>query len=294
MKYQILLILSLYLLICISGVTGDILPATPNTPSQPMPAHSNIEVIGSIIEKMERDVTTTSRFFNGGGFITEGEIDSHWNYKQQTLSNGGYLSQSKTQTFDDGNVNKQGYNVDTATVQTYASDGSGSTLRYSESLSLEVSGNFSRAADIVASPLINEIMGEYFPAFTSEYSASSDLYGVTTMASTTRGSLRGAATNSSNAPAELNYDIIVSPDDASGLGYAEAGISASMSASTIEGPALIDGMDPDTYFDPAHSDWNTNYWNQPARTTNYREATNAAGKVFAFSKSYSVKSGIDI
>ena len=295
MKYQIILTIVLALvLVCCFGALADILPETPYTPSQPMPSHSNIEVIGTIIEKTERDVSSTNRFFNGGGFLTEGEIDTHWNYKQETISNGGYLSQSKVQTFNDGNVNKRGYNVDTATVQTYASDGAGSTLRSSESLSLEVSGNFSSAVDIVASPLINEIMGDYFPAFTSSYGASSDLYGVTTMASTTRGSIRGAATNSSDAPAELNYDVIVQPDASTGLGYAEAGISVDTAASWLEGPAAIGDNDPDTYYDPAHSDWNTNYWDDEARTTTYREATNAAGKVFSFSKSYSVKSGIDI
>lgn len=295
MKYQIILAIVLVsVFLCCFGVLADILPETPYTPSSPMPSHSNVEVIGTIIEKTERDVSATNRFLNGDGFLTQGQIDTRWTYKQETISNGGYLSQSKIQTFDDGNVNKEGYNVDTAIVQTYASDGAGSTLRSNEAMTLDVSGNFSNAADIVASPLVNEIMGDFFPAFTSSYSVSSDLYGVTTMASTTRGSLRGAATNSSDAAAEMNYDVIVQPDAASGLGYADAGIGVGMEASWLEGPAQIDDDDPGAYYDPAHADWNTDYWNDEARTTSVRDVTSASGKVFGFSKSYNVKAGIDV
>jgi hypothetical protein len=223
--------------------------------------------------KQSYQLTTVSNgTYNGDevGFLHEGERASSVIYKTDTMTNGGYLAQSKGLNLDEGPQQKRSYNVDSTTVSTYLTDPEkGSKMSSSESLQLVTSGNYSQINDTVRNPLVSNIITKYVGGFNSQYNGASDV-DITSGQVATMAKARSVGQDTS-VPAELSYLIGIHPDLSSGMPYASGSASTDFSFSNEEGAANTTNL---------------------SSTKSVKDSTSVDGQIFTFGKSFDVVSGV--
>jgi len=254
----------------ISISTADILPNGTNTTNRNMPSETNLEVIGSMSSKQTYQLNSNSAGGHEGGFLYEGERTSSVIYKNDLVTNGGYLSQSKGLNLDEGPKIRNTYNVDGTTVSTYLTDPEkGSKMSASESVQMSNSGNWSKTNLSVRNPLVQDIIGRYVGGFNSNYAGGSDV-DLTSGQVATMVKTRSVGVDSS-VPAEMGYLIGIHPDLSSGMPYASGSVDTQFSYSNEEG-----------------SENTTNL----SSTKEMKDETSVNGQIFTFGKSFNIVSGI--
>lgn len=193
-------------------------------------------------------------------------------YKDSILTNGGRLSENHNFDFDSRNKASGLFNIENAKVLTYASS-EGAHLVGEETLILSVAGNFSKADDTIRC-VFGATSNSYVPAFCNIVQASSSLVNVNSAQVSTKGSIRAIAKNY-DIPAELNYQIAVTPDANSGSGFAEGTVKTTYAGSIMEASS-------------AH--WDT--WNKTSAENSWKDTTSVTGGIKNLQKAFGYKSGI--
>lgn len=271
MRIKILAVL--IVLFCLgSGIAcADRLPnQTPE--NQVISVYSVVEVIGTYIGSQSLQWT-----INGPGPIHTGTLNSNEvrataAYSESTQTNGGYLAETKSFTLDTGNKALGQYNLESSKTLTYATDtNTGSTLQASESLTLDIMGNSTPTADVIACPF-GPAASEYYPAFCNIVYAKSSVMGMTTGAVSTSAKARLVG-STADAPAALEYSFDVAPDSSAGTGYAAGTFGTEFGVSIKE----------------ARGNSST-----PSTTAVYTDKAFASGLVAKFHKDYSYRSGFRV
>ncbi|PWR72009.1 hypothetical protein [Methanospirillum lacunae] len=258
-----------------SLVTADRLPNVSKTTNMQVPATTNLQLVGMMDSQTQVQINT--RNYNGTdaesqGFLSPGSAESNLIYKNDMMTNGGYLALAKDQTFDEGNQNKKGYNVDSAIVSTYATDpDKGSRMSTSEQLTLTTTGNWTPLNQSIHNPLVSQIVGKYIGAFESSYDAKSDV-------SLTTGQLATIAQGRSTGyddtvPAAVKYQLGIHPDTSTGLPYAQGSAATNFVITNREG-----------YQNTSNE----------SSTKTFADSTKVNGLIFKFGKDFSVESGLEV
>ena len=274
-KYGILFLILILLIFSGLPASADRLPNVSKTTNMQVPATTNLQLVVMMYSQTQDQINT--RNFNSTdaeaqGFLSPGSTESNLVYKQDMMSNGGYLALAKDQTFDEGNQNKRGYNVDSASVSTYATDpDKGSKFSTSEQLTLTTTGNWSPVNETIHNALVQSIVGKYIGAFESSYDARSD-------ESLTTGQLATIAQGRSTGyedtvPAGVRYTLGIHPDMSTGLPYAQGSASTNFVVTNREGYQ--------------------NTSNESA-TNSFTDSTSVDGLIFKFGKDFEATSGIEV
>lgn len=290
---------------CLPLTTADVLPpAVPE--NQMISIYSYIETIGMVIEKSSFTSQSSSAYLHDGilfgndadvGNAAFGERVANIVWSDKTITNGGYLKETKTFGYDSGNQGPEGYNLETDKILTYESI-DGSTLLSSERISMEICGNFSDTAGS-SRCVFGQGANAVNPAFCNTITASSDLIGVTSISAQTSMNARFTA-SSADVPAALKYNIDVSPNAASGAEYAMGTVQTEFTARIMEANGVLDingraAGTGSTYFDPAHTtDPFANYWDNSARITTFSDKTMVSGGITRVTKGFNYLSGMNL
>ena len=283
---------------CLPPTVADVLPpAVPE--NQMISVYSYIETIGMVIEKSSFTSQSSSAYLHDGilvgndadvGNAAFGERVAQIVWSDKTITNGGYLKETKTFGYGSGNQGPEGYNLETDKILTYESI-DGSTLAASERISMQICGNFS---DTAASTrcVFGQSNNAVNPAFCNTVTAESNLIGVTSMSAQTTMNARFTASNA-DVPAALSYKIDVSPNAASGAEYAMGTVQTEFTARIMEANDRLD--DNQVYYDPAHTaDPFANYWDDPARITTFSDKTMVSGGITRVTKAFNYQSGMSL
>lgn len=182
-------------------------------------------------------------------------------------TNGGKLSENKNIDFDSQNKGKGLSNLEATKVVTYAST-EGAHLVGSESWNLDVAGNWETTADTIRC-VFAAASSPIWPAFCNAVQAKSELVNINSAQISTKGSVRAVAA-SGDVPAEIGYQIAVTPDSNSGSGFAEGTVKTSFGGAIMEarGTAQV-----------------------PSVTNNWKDTTEVTGGIKNFQKTFSYQSG---
>ena len=260
-----------FLIIALVSISvADILPNGTNTTNRQMPSETNLEVIGAMSSKQAYQLTASSHGAHEGGFLYEGERVSSVIYKNDMMTNGGYLAESKGLNLDEGPQIKNSYNVAGTSVITYLTDpDKGSKMSTTESLEMYNSGNWSNTTLSVRNPLVADIIGKYVGGFNSQYKGSSGV-DLTSGQLATMVKARSVGADTS-IPAELGYLVGIHPDLSTGMPYASGSANTEFSFSNEEGSSNTTNL---------------------SSTKEFKDSTSVNGQIFTFGKSFSVVSGI--
>ncbi|HWQ65326.1 MAG TPA: hypothetical protein VN372_00470 [Methanospirillum sp.] len=271
-RYRVIAITLLIILSVFSFVGADRLPNVSKTNNLQVPSTSNIQLVGMIDAHTEVEIDSTSHGIHEGGFLYQGEAVSNVVYKNDLTTNGGYLSQAKHQTFDEGPQKEGTYNIDSAIVSTYATDPEkGSKMAASEKLTLDTSGNWTLTNESIHNTLVASIVDKYIGGFNSNYGASSDVQ-LTSGQLTTKAKARSTAYDDT-VPAAIGFELGIHPDMSTGLPYAEGSAATAFSVKNQEGYSNT-----------------TNF----SSTKEFADATKVNGLIFNFGKSFEAKSGVHL
>jgi len=188
-------------------------------------------------------------------------------YKDSIRTNGGKLSENKNIAFDSQDKGKGLSNLEATKVVTYAST-EGAHLIGSEEWNLDVAGNWEQTADTIRC-VFASAKSPIWPAFCNAVKAKSELVNINSAQISTKGSLRAVAA-SGDVPAELNYQIAVTPDSNSGSGFAEGTVKTQFGGSIMEARGKN---------------------NVPSATNNWNDKTEVTGGIKNFQKTFSYQSG---
>ncbi|HWQ67232.1 MAG TPA: hypothetical protein VN372_10215 [Methanospirillum sp.] len=203
-------------------------------------------------------------------------------YKDSIMTNGGHLMENKNFDFDSQNKGTGLYNIEATKVLTYAGI-DGSHLSGEEYMIMDVAGNYSNSADGIRCVFATG-KSAYIPAFCNVVSAKSSLINVNSAQISTKAQIRGVS-QSADAPAELNYQIAVTPDSNSGSGFAEGTIKTEFAGSIME------ARDANDYGNPGVSGGASN-WNKTSATNQWKDSTEVTGGIKNFQKTFAYKSGV--
>jgi len=117
------LFFALIILVSLTGqIYADRLPNATRTNNFQAPSTTNLQLVGMMDSSTEVEIYTENRN-NSLEFLTgRGDVMSDLVYKNNMMTNGGYLALAKDQTFDEGSQTKGSNNIDSAIVATYATD----------------------------------------------------------------------------------------------------------------------------------------------------------------------------
>jgi hypothetical protein len=188
------------------------------------------------------------------------------------MTNGGYLSQAKDQTFDEGSQTKGTYNVDSAIVSTYATDpDKGSAMSTSERLTLTTSGNYSPIRESIHNTLVASVLDRYIGGFNSNYQSASDVTLTTgQLATIAQGRSVGYA---DTVPAGMRYTLGIHPDTSTGLPYAAGKAATNFMVTNEEGWENTTNL---------------------SSTKSFSDSTTVDGLIFHFGKDFVAKSGVEV
>ncbi len=274
-KYGTLSFVLILLILAGCMVSADRLPNVSKTTNMQVPATTNLQLVGMMDSQTQVQINT--RNYNGTdaesqGFLSPGALESNLLYRNDMMTNGGYLALAKDQTFDEGNQNKRGYNVDSAIVSTYATDpDKGSRMTTSEQLTLTTTGNWTPLNQSIHNALVSSIVNRYIGGFNSNYDASSDV-------SLTTGQLATIAQGRSTAyddtvPAGMRYTLGIHPDMSTGLPYAQGSAATNFVITNEEGYENTSNL---------------------SSTKTFADSTKVSGLIFKFGKDFSVESGLEV
>jgi hypothetical protein len=188
-------------------------------------------------------------------------------WKDAIRTNGGKLSENKNIDFDSQNKGKGLNNLEATKVVTYAST-EGAHLVGSELWNLDVAGDWENTADTIRC-VFASAKSAVWPAFCNAVQAKSELVNVNSAQISTKGSVRAVAA-SGDVPAELSYQIAVTPDSNSGSGFAEGTVKTEFGGAIMEARGT------------SHI---------PSATNNWKDKTEVTGGIKNFQKTFAYQSG---
>jgi hypothetical protein len=290
MKRNAVFLSVLVLLLCFSFsvVLADRLPnQTPE--NQIFSIDTVIDVTGAVDDKSTLSWVIASPGAIPTGILGASQVIADVTYRDAILTNGGKISENKNFDFNSKNQARGLYNVESQKVLTYAST-EGAHLVGEEEYTLSVAGNFASAADQIRCVFAAANSG-YLPAFCNIVSAKSSLVNVNSAQVSSKGQIRAVA-KTADIPAELNYQIAVTPDANSGSGFAEGTVKTTFAGSIMEardaGPnnyarAPILGIIPNPYGSPT--------WNKTSAENTWKDSTEVTGGIKNLQKAFGYQSG---
>ncbi|HWQ67461.1 MAG TPA: hypothetical protein VN372_11405 [Methanospirillum sp.] len=288
MKFAYAAIVALVALIAVSGfAAADRLPnETPE--NQIFSIDTVIDVTGSVDDATTLAWVIASPGAIPTGILGMGQSVSDVTYKDAILTNGGKLSENKNFDFDSQNKGKGLYNIESTKVLTYAST-EGAHLTGEEYLLLDVAGNFSTAKDSIRC-VFASTPNQYLPAFCNAVSAKSSLINVNSAQISTKAQIRAVA-KTSDSPAELNYQIAVTPDSNSGSGFAEGTVKTEFAGSIMEARDANDYGYPDDMWARGTAANKPSNWNKTSATNQWKDTTEVTGGIKNLQLAFGYKSG---
>ena len=153
-------------------------------------------------------------------------------YKDTLLTNGGKLAENKNFDLNSKDQALGLYNIEGEKVLTYAST-EGAHLVGEEEWILDVAGEAKKDTDNIRCVFSTPRNG-WLPPFCNVVTAKSALININSAQVSTKGQMRAVA-KTDDIPAELNYQIAVTPDANSGSGFAEGTVKTTFAGSIMEG-----------------------------------------------------------
>lgn len=257
-------------IVVMTGVAaGDWLPnQTPE--NQVISISTVIDVVGFV-----SDSTSFSWVIASPGSIPSGRLGASqsvadMSYRDSIMTNGGHLMMNKNVDFDSRGTSA-GSNLGTQKVLTYTGI-EGSHMVGEESYTLSVAGSAKNADDNIR--CVFSQAQAVMPSFCNIVTAKSSLVNINSAQISTRGGVR-AVGSSGDTPANLFYQIAVTPDSNSGTGFAEGTVKTTFAGSIMEGR---DGSDAN--------------WNKTSAENSWKDSTTVTGGIKNFQKSFDYLSGL--
>ncbi len=251
--------------------SADRLPNASKTNNFQVPSTTNLQLVG-MMDSQNQVQISTANFNRSEGFLFQGAAASDLVYKNDMMTNGGYLALAKDQTYDEGSQNKKGYNIDSAIVATYATDpDKGSKMSNSEKLTLTTTGNWTPMNQSIHNVLVSSIIDRYIGGFNSNYQASSDV-SLSTGQLATIAQARSVGYDDT-VPAAMRYTLGIHPDMSTGLPYAEGSAATNFVVTNEEGYENTTNL---------------------STTKTFNDATKVSGQIFNFGKSFEATSGVEV
>jgi len=268
---QIVIIAVMALFLTPVPIGADFLPnATPE--NQLISITTLIDVIGFVSTDTSMDWSVSSGTLDDGVFEPN-ETMASLLYQNSVMTNGGHLMLSSSLDFDSRDKSKGLYNLKTDKVLTYESI-EGSHLATDESLIMSTGGNYTDSGNIGRCVFASGSSAAA-PAFCNTVRAKSSLVNVNSAQISTSAKARVVAADGS-VPSALSYRIDLTPNPASGLGYAVGTVSTEFSADIME--ARDDGVS----------------WNQTSATNHMKDKAKVSGGIITFSKAFDYQSGLSV
>ncbi len=273
------------LLLCISFciVSADRLPnQTPE--NQIFSIDTVLDVTGAVDDKSTLSWIIASPGAIPTGILGASQVIADVTYRDAILTNGGKISENKNFDFNSKNQAKGLYNVESQKVLTYAST-EGAHLVGEEEYTLSVAGNFASAADQIRCVFASANNG-YLPAFCNIVSAKSSLVNVNSAQVSSKGQIRAVA-KTADIPAELNYQIAVTPDANSGSGFAEGTVKTTFAGSIMEAR----DAGPNNYARSGTIPYGSPTWNKTSAENTWKDTTEVTGGIKNLQKAFGYQSG---
>lgn len=269
--HRVCILVLILVIFTVSLASADRLPNASRTNNFQVPSTTNLQLVGMMDSQTQVQINTAN-FNQSQGFLFSGAAASDLLYKNDMMTNGGYLALAKDQTFDEGSQNKGGYNVDSAIVATYATNpNAGSKMSTAESLTLTTTGNWTLMNESIHNPLVADIMNRYIGGFNSNYQAGSDVT-LSTGQLATIAQARSVGYDDT-VPAAVRYTLGIHPDMSTGLPYAEGSASTNFVVTNEEGYANTTNLSSEKTFS---------------------DSTRVSGQIFNFGKAFEATSGVEV
>jgi len=317
MKFGSFVILAILALVAVCGfAAADRLPnQTPE--NQLFSIDTVIDATGAVdtASKMDWVITTPGAIETGiianhndnGYLYPQGKVIALTNYRDSIMSNGGKIAENKNFDFNSQNQPNGLYNIEQSKVLTYAST-EGAHMVGEEQYTLDVAGEAKKADDNIRCVFSSD-HGKWLPPFCNVVSAKSALINMNSAQISSKGQIRAVA-ETADIPAEVNYQIAVTPDANSGSGFAEGTVSTTYAGSVMEargsglyynqdfvngaGQQRTVGQSVDWDDIIAHGFTGVDYDYAdylPSATNSWKDSTTATGGIKTFQKAFGYKSG---
>ena len=285
---------ALIALMAVIGFTGaDRLPSEMPE-NQAFTIDTVVDVTGAVdhqnkLKWVIADAVVSDDDSHGGaiptGSLGDGQVVADIDYKDTILTNGGKFAENKNFGFDSRNQETGLYNIESEKVLTYAST-EGAHMVGEEQYTLSVAGNWVETENNIRCVFSDNEAG--LPAFCNIVEAKSGLVNVNSAQISTKGQIRATA-ETVDTPAELNYQIAVTPDANSGSGFAEGTVITSFAGSIMEARSIDDYYDAEEAGDA--EPYYANSWNKTAATNSWKDSHEVTGGIKNFQKSLAYQSG---
>jgi hypothetical protein len=245
---------------------------------------TEIDVLGSVDDQTQVTWTISNPGYIPTGILKAAQSVAEMTYKDYINTNGGKLVETKNFAMDTRNKAADLFNIEADKVITYSST-DGSHLMGEESLSLDVAGNFSNAADTMRC-VFASANSQVIPAFCNRVTAKSKLLEVTSAQIETRAAIRGVA-KSADTNAALMYTFAVAPDASASTGYALGTFETEITVSIQEardGYTTSDDMWTATGYAAG--------WNKTASEIGVKDTTKVSDQIKKFQKEFDYQSGM--
>ncbi|NLV25808.1 MAG: hypothetical protein GXY48_01355 [Methanomicrobiales archaeon] len=268
-RIRILYVIILALFLIPVPICADFLPnATPE--NQRIAITTLIDVIGFVRTETTFDWTISSDRLQNKVFGPNEKVGSLL-YHDSLMTNGGHLTLSGSVDFDSGNKARGAHNFEAEKVYSYESI-EGSHLVAEELLEMSTGGNYTESDNIMRC-VFSSGSSAAAPAFCNTVRAKSSLVNINSAQVSTKAEARIVAADGS-VPSAMSYQIDLTPNPVSGLGYAVGTASTEFSANIME--ARDDGAN----------------WNQTAATNQMKDKATVSGGIIKFSKAFDYQSGL--
>lgn len=288
MKFTFVAIFALFALVAGAGfAAADRLPnQTPE--NQVFTIDTVIDATGAVDDKNDMSWVIASPGAIPTGHLGYTQVIADVKFKDSLLTNGGKIAENKNFAFDSHDQETGLYNIETEKVLTYAST-EGAHMVGEEQYTLSIAGNWDGTDNALRCVFSDD--GAYLPAFCNIVQATSSLVNVNSAQISTKGQIRAVAEDS-GTPAELNYQIAVTPDANSGSGFAEGTVTTTFAGGIMESTNAEDYGE--VYEDsglPPEEPYYINSWNKTAATNSWKDHTEVTGGIKNFQKALAYQSG---
>jgi len=314
MKVRPIVILFIFVLVAITWFTAaDRLPnQTPE--NQVFSIDTVIDASGAVDAGTKMDWVITTPGAIETGIIAhhdedsyrypQGKVISDTQYRDSILTNGGKLAENKNFDFTSEDQSNGLNNIDSSKVLTYAST-EGAHLVGEEEYTLDVAGEAKRADDNIRC-VFSTNHGKWLPPFCNIVSAKSVLINMNSAQISSKGTVRAVAAID-DIPAEVNYQIAITPDVNSSSGFAEGTVKTTYAGSVMEGrdiglystgnyaqyPTTAPEGTPRAF--DVSSGWMIDGSTYKTSTTNnWKDSTTVTGGIKTFQKAFGYKSGFRV
>lgn len=272
MKFEYMIMLAIAVIAAFSsGVIADNLPnQTPE--NQVFTIDTIVDATGTVDSASTMSWVTASPSAIPIGILGEIQSISDVTYRDTILTNGGKLSANKNFAFTSKNQADGLYNIEAQKVLTYASTEGAHTIG-EEQYTLSVAGNFAGTDDNIRC-VFAESQSNVLPAFCNIVSAKSSLVNVNSAQISSKGQIRAVA-ETADTPAELNYQMVVTPDANSGSGFAEGTVKTTFAGSILEA-----------------RDADEETWNKTSAENTWKDSTEVTGGIKNLQKAFAYQSGV--